>query len=126
MIMLLYDMIFWITSFDMIEPSPCILLFPMYFLVLTQKPKAKFQTLQWYPYFHYWRRKDTTVSHFLLWKGCSRLKLNLWTCYYFSLKRGFCLNWLILLVCSFYTRRLDDLFILPTNTINQIASYMYY
>ena len=42
MIMILYDMKFRITSFDMIEPSPCVLLFPMYFLVSTQKTEANF------------------------------------------------------------------------------------
>ena len=59
MIMLLFEMKFRITSFDMIESSSCVLFFPMYFLVLTQKTEANFQILQLNPYFDYWLRKDT-------------------------------------------------------------------
>ena len=59
MIMLLYDMKLKITSFDMTEPSPWVLLFPMYFLVSTQKTQANFQILQLNQYFYYWRRYDT-------------------------------------------------------------------
>ena len=59
MTVLLYDMKFRITSFDMIEPLSCVLFFPMYFLVLTQKTESNFHILQWHPYFDYWRRKDT-------------------------------------------------------------------
>ena len=46
MIMLLYDMKFRITSFDMIQSSPCVLFFPMYFLALSQKTEANFQILK--------------------------------------------------------------------------------
>ena len=42
-----------ITSFDMTEPSPCVLLFPMYFLVSSEKAEANLQILQWNPYFDY-------------------------------------------------------------------------
>ena len=48
MIMLLYDMKFRITLFDMIQSSPCVLFFPRYFLVLTQKTEANFQILQFW------------------------------------------------------------------------------
>ena len=51
MIMLLYDMKFRITLFDMIKPSPCVLFFPMNFLVSNQKTEANFQILQLNPYF---------------------------------------------------------------------------
>ena len=40
----------------MIEPSPCVLSFPIYFLSIDTE--AKFEILQWNPYFDYWRRKD--------------------------------------------------------------------
>ena len=63
MIMLLYDMKFWITLFEMIEPSPCVFFFPMHFLVPTQKTEAKFQILQWNPSFAYWRRKITNAIY---------------------------------------------------------------
>ena len=43
MIVLLYDKKFRITSFVMIKPSPCVLFFPMYFLVSTQKTEGNFQ-----------------------------------------------------------------------------------
>ena len=59
--MLLYDMKFRIISLDMIEPSSCILFFPIYFLVSTQKTEANFQILQLIPYFDYWLRKDTII-----------------------------------------------------------------
>ena len=42
-VVLLYDIKFRITSFDMIKPLPCVLFFPMYFLVFTQKTEANFQ-----------------------------------------------------------------------------------
>ena len=41
--MLLYDMKFRITSFVNIEQSTCVLFFPMYFLVSTQKTEANFE-----------------------------------------------------------------------------------
>ena len=44
---------FRITFFDMIEPSRCVLSFPMYFLVSTQKTEANFQILQLNPYSDY-------------------------------------------------------------------------
>ena len=59
MIMLLFEMKFRITSFDMIESSSSVLFFPMYFLVLAQKTEANFQILQLNPYFDYWLRKNT-------------------------------------------------------------------
>ena len=57
MIMLLYDMKFRITSFDMIESSPCVLFFPMYFLVSTQKTEANFEICN----FDNWRRIDAII-----------------------------------------------------------------
>ena len=39
---LLYDIKFRITLFEMIEPSPCLLFFLMFYLVLTQKAVTKF------------------------------------------------------------------------------------
>ena len=77
--------------------------------------------------------------HFLLWKICYRLQLNLCTCS-FSLERGFLFK-LILIVCLFYTRyffllaeprlsirtrHITYWFIRPKYTINQIITYMYY
>ena len=59
MIMLSYDMKFRITLLDMIEPSSCVLFFPMYFVVSTQKTETNFQILKLNPYFDYWLRKDT-------------------------------------------------------------------
>ena len=47
--MLLYDLNFRITSFDMIEPLPCVLFFPMYFLVLAEKTEGNFQILKLTP-----------------------------------------------------------------------------
>ena len=52
-IMLLYDMKFRITSFDMNEPPHCVLYFPMYFLLSTQKTETNFKILQSNPYFDY-------------------------------------------------------------------------
>ena len=59
MIMLLYNMKFRIVLFDMIEPSPCVMFFPMYFLVSAQKTEANFQILQLNLYFDHWRHKET-------------------------------------------------------------------
>ena len=61
MIMLLHDMKFRITSLDTIEPSSCVLFFPIYFLVSTQKSEASFQILQLNTYFDYRLRKDTII-----------------------------------------------------------------
>ena len=63
MIMLLYNMKLRITSFDMIEGLPCVLFFPMYFLVSTQKIEANFQILQFWSvmsqryYYIFWYEK---------------------------------------------------------------------
>ena len=78
MIMLLYDMKFKITLFDMIELPLFVLFFLIYFLISTQKSKANFQILQLNP----------------LLGVCNGLKLNLYTCTcYVSLwEEGFCLN----------------------------------
>ena len=50
---------FWINLFEIIEPSPRVFFFPMYFLVPKQKTEAKFQILEWNSYFVYWHRKVT-------------------------------------------------------------------
>ena len=83
------------------------------------------------------RYKET--SHFLLWKVKHLQVL------FFSLEQGFYLNWFLLLALfiqdtffgsgartlnmdktdSIACRRSVYLFILPTNTINQICAYMY-
>ena len=102
---LLHDMKFRITSFDMIESSPCILFLPMYFLVSTQKNKINFQILQWNPYLDYWRGKDTIT--FLLWKVCNRLKLHLCKCSFSLWKKGFFK--IDFFVCFFYTRHFVSL-----------------
>ena len=144
MIMLLYGMGFRITSFGKIDPSPCVLFFRMYFPVSTQKTKANFKILQLNPT----SITDVTkiLSHFLLWKVCNRLKLNLCTCYFFFGKR---VLFKLSFVCLFFlyktlffasgarTLNMDEtdnivfrrsvyLFILQTNTITQITTYMYY
>ena len=41
--------------------------------------------------------------YYIFWKVCNRLKLNLCTCSFFSLEKGFLFK-VILFVCSFYTR----------------------
>ena len=56
--MLLHDMKFRITEFELIEPSPWVLLFQMHFLVSTRQ-LVIFQISQWNPYFDYWRHKNT-------------------------------------------------------------------
>ena len=50
---------FRITSFDMVESSPWVLFFLIYFLISTQETEANFPILQCNPYFDYQRRKDT-------------------------------------------------------------------
>ena len=68
----------------MIESSPCLLLFPVYFLMLTQKTESKFQILRF--------RLLTSqryYQYFLLWKVCNNLKLNLCTCYFSLWKEDF-------------------------------------
>ena len=70
--MLLYDMKLRITLFDMIESSSCVLFFPTYFLISTQRTEA---------YQRY--------SHFLLWKIFNRLKWSLCTCYFSLWKERF-------------------------------------
>ena len=143
MIVLLYDIKFRIILFDMIEPLPCILFFTVNFLVSTQKSKvSNFQIFQTFK-FCSWTSTLTTevakmISHFLLWYI---------HVLFLSLERRFCLNW-FLLVSYFFTRHfsfdsgartcnmneidsivficLVYLFILPTNSINQINTYMYY
>ena len=61
-----------ITLFDMIESSSCVLFFPTYFLISTQRTEA---------YQRY--------SHFLLWKIFNRLKWSLCTCYFSLWKERF-------------------------------------
>ena len=99
MIVLLYDIKFRIILFDMIEPLPCILFFPVTFLVSTQKSKVSnsqiFQTFK----FCSWTSTLITevakmISHFLLWYI---------HVLFLSLERRFCLNW-FLLVSYFFTR----------------------
>ena len=81
--MLLYDMKLRITLFDMIESSPCALLFPMYFLISTQKTEAYLQILQ------FRLLTSKRYSHFLLWKIFNRLKWSLCTCYFSLWKERF-------------------------------------
>ena len=92
MIMPLYDMKFRITLFDVTEISPCVLFFPMYFLVSTRrkKPKQTFKFCNGTPT----SITDVTkiLSHFLLQKVCIRLKLNFCTWSFSLQKEGFCLN----------------------------------
>ena len=90
--MLLYDMKFRITSFDMIELSLSVLLFPMYFVVSTRQKKPK-QT------FKFCNGTPTSItdvakilSHSPLWKVCGRLNLNFCTWFFSLWKEGFCLN----------------------------------
>ena len=73
------NMKFRITWFYMIEPSLCVIFFPMYFLISTQKTEENFQILQLK----------------LLLRVCNGLKLNLCPCY-FSLWKEFILFQIIL------------------------------
>ena len=138
---------FRITSFDMIEPSLSVLLFPMYFVVSIRQKKPK-QT------FKFCNGTPTSItdvakilSHFPLWKVCGRLNLNFCTWFFSLLERGFLFKF-IFFVCSFYTRHfffasgsrtfnMDEtnstifrgsiyLFILQANAINQVTIHMYY
>ena len=137
MVVLLYDMKLRIIWFDMMEPLPHILFFPMHFLVLRQKTEANLQILQWNPYLAYRLHKDSIT--FSAMESSSRLILDLCVSSFSLLKDGFCLNW-FLFFCSFYARhfffasrartfnmnKTDSivfrcsvyLFILPTNTVN--------
>ena len=97
---LLYGMKFRITSFGMIKPSPWVLFFPMYFVYWHKKPKQTFTFCNGTP---------TSIAnvakillHFLLWKVCNMLKLNLYTCFFLFGER-FDLNWFCLFAL-FYKR----------------------
>ena len=134
MIMLPYDIKFRITLFDMTESLPCVLLFLMYFFVLTQIAETNFQIFQ------FRILTSQRYSHFLLWKVCNRLKLKR-TCYFSFGKRvlfkfDFCLLALFF-ASGTRTFNIDEtdsivfirsvyLFILPTNTIDQVTRYMHY
>ena len=137
--MLLYDMKLRVTLFDMIESSPCLLFFPTYFLISSQKTEAYLQISQ----FRFLTSKR--YSYFLLWKTFNRLKWSLYTCYFSLWKERFAWIEFCLFVCfctffftsgtrtfhmdkidSIFFRRPVYLFILPTNTINLITTYMYY
>ena len=133
--MLLYDMKLRVTLFDMIESSPCLLFFPTYFLISSQKTEAYLQISQ----FRFLTSKR--YSYFLLWKTFNRLKWSLYTCYFSLWKERFAWIEFCLFVrfCTFFFasgartfhmdktdsiffRRPVSLFILPTNTINPITT----
>ena len=146
MMVLLYDLKFRLDSFDMFEPSLCIRFFPMYFLVSTQIQKQTFKL--WIETLTLTTDAVKILLHFLLYKVCNRLKLNLLCTWSFSLWKEvffkidvFCLFFLYKLLFfargartfnmdmetgSMIFRRSVYLFILQTNTINQIATYVYY
>ena len=89
MFMLLHDIKFWMSSSDMIEPSCSVLFFLS--SIHTQKIK---QTLK----FHNETSTSITdfsrvIFHFLRWKVCNKLKLNLCTCSFPLWKEGFCFHW---------------------------------
>ena len=88
MIVLLYDKKFRITSFVMIKPSPCVLFFPMYYLVSTQKTKANLQTFQ----FHNGTCTSTTDVAKYYYIVCNMLNLNFCNCSFPLWKKCFCLN----------------------------------
>ena len=89
--MLLYNMNFRITSYGMTEPSPCVLFFPMYYLVSTQKTKANLQTFQ----FHNGTCTSTTDVAKYYYIVCNMLNLNFCNCSFPLWKKCFCLNWYI-------------------------------
>ena len=135
--MLLYNMNFRITPFGMTEPSPCVLFFPMYYLVSIQKTKANLQTFQ----FHNGTCTSITDVAKYYYIVCNMLNLNFCNCSFPLWKKCFCLNWYFLFVffiqdtfsasgartsnmdivfrCSVYS------FILLTNTISQMTADLY-
>ena len=114
MIMLLYDMKFRIALFGMIEPLPCILFFPIYFLVSTQhkKPKQTFKFCNGTPT-SITDIKDTIT--FSAIKSLYQAKIKSLHMIFFSLQRGFLCKF-ILFDCSFYTRH--SFFVSGARTFN--------